>query len=240
MIIALVLFLGLMVLGVALTRRQRADSATATKDGGGDVRMIDPKELLFALPTLHDDIPPVDTSARFTEEPHAALMHEDDWRQDEFVPVGARAFVTETLARLQSHRAVHARGVGFREVLVRSESPVSLETAKIRRDDLRAVLGDTPATPLYLKSSSTPPARVRDGFTFPLPDVGFVYGCDESGYVTALGVTLVGSSFGPVAPLAAMSGRYRLLFVDWVGGVVIEPGDERGFRAWLNAIRATD
>jgi hypothetical protein len=238
MIVALVLFLGLVALGVALTRRQREATQAATK-AGGEVRMIDPKELLFAIPTLHDDIPPVDTTASFSEEPHAALMHEDDWRQDEFIPVAARAFVTETLGRLQSHRAVHARGVGFREVLIRSESPVSLATARIHRDDLRAVLGDTPPTPLYLQSSSSTPARVRDGFTFPMPDVGFVYGRIESGYVTALGLALVGSSFGPVAPLAAMSERYRLLFVDWVGGVVIEAGDERGFRAWLNARRAT-
>lgn len=238
MIIAFLLFLGLMALGLALTRRQREATQAATK-AGGEVRMIDPKELLFAIPTLHDDIPPVDTTVSFSEEPHAALMHEDDWRQDEFVPVAARAFVMETLGRLQSHRTVHARGLGFREVLIRSESPVSLATATIRRDDLRGVLGDTPPTPLYLKSSSAAPARVRDGFTFPLPDVGYVYGRTESGYVTALGLALITSAFGPVAPLAAVSDRYRLLFVDWVGGVVIEPGDERGFRAWMSRIRST-
>ena len=237
MIIALVLFLFLMTLGVALTRRQRAINAGVAKSG--EIRMVNPRELLFTLSTLHEDIPPVDTSARFSDDPHAALMHEDDWRQDEFLPVAARGFVMETLARLQSHRAVHGSGFGFREVFVRSDGPVSLVTAKVRVEDLRAALGDTPATPLYLTSTSSAPARVRDGFTFPLPDIGYVYGREESGYVTALGLALVGSGVGDTAPLTGLTNRFQLLFVDWVGGVVIERGDEQGFRAWLTAIRTT-
>ena len=61
---------------------------------------------------------------------------------------------------------------------------------------------------------------------------------EDRGFATALGLALVGSGAGDVAPLAALKSRFQLLFVDWVGGVVIEPGDERGFRAWLSAIRS--
>jgi hypothetical protein len=236
MILALVLFLFLLGLGVALTRRQRTINAELARRGGDDVRMVDPREQLFSLPTMHDDIPPVDTAASFAQEPHAALMHEDDWRQDEFLPVASRGFVMETLSRLQSHRAIHAAGMGFREVFIRSEGPISLETSKIRLEDLRAVLGDTPPTPLYLQSSSSRPARVRDGFTFPLPDIGYVYGRAESGQVTALGLALVGSGLGDVSLLAALTNRFQVLFVDWVGGVVVERGDESGFRAWITRV----
>jgi hypothetical protein len=153
--------------------------------------------------------------------------------REEFIPVASRAFVLETLSQLQSHRAIHAQGIGFREVFVRDEPPVPLAASGITRAELRPIL-DANVIALYYPGSQ--PAHIRGGFALPLPDVGFVYGEESDGVVVALGIGLVGSGVGEVAQVASLSGRFDLLFVDWIRGIVIELGDEAGFRAWLDAI----
>ena len=74
------------------------------------------------------------------------------------------------------------------------------------------------------------------GFAIPLADIGYLYGQEVDGIVVALGLGLVGSGLGDLSPVIRLTERHGLLFVDWVRGVVIEPGDANGFRRWLDAI----
>lgn len=219
-----------LALGVLIARR-RANARGRQPGSPPHTELLDPHELLFSIPTLNDLLPPVDREGVFGG--NAALMHEDDWRQEEFLSIGNRHFVEDTLLDLARHRAVHAQGPGFREVLVRREPPVPLIASKLRAASLSEVVGAVSA-PLFF--SGNPPARIRDGFAIPLPDVGFLYGTTAEGLVTALGLGLVGSGLGDVTPIAELSRTYELLFVDWIRGTVIEPGDTAGFRAWLDAI----
>lgn len=69
-----------------------------------------------------------------------------------------------------------------------------------------------------------------------LPDVGYVYGPEVGGVVAALGIELVGSGIGGRERVVGLSQLYELLFVDWVRGVMVEPGDSAGLRAWIDAI----
>lgn len=220
-------------LGPLLARRQRAGS-TATNPPSGPFELVDPKNILFAIPTLNDSVPLVDSDADFTRESGAALLHEDDWRQQEFTAVANRDFVREMLAKLSSHRAVHAHDGGFREVLIRPEPPIQFRTLGVRLDDVRAATGAS-IVPLYYLNS-TPPKRVFGGFALPLDDIGYLYGQEADGLVGALGLGLVGSGLGDVASLANLTNRHNLLFVDWIRGIVIEPGDTSGFRDWLDEI----
>ena len=220
-------------LGPLLARRQLADT-DAAQPMSGPLGFVDPNSLLFSIPTLNDSVPPVDSDGDFSREAGAALLHEDDWRQEEFTAVANRDFVREMLGQLNSHRAIHTQGVGFREVLVRPEPPTQLHTLGIRLDDVRGAVHAS-VIPLYYMNR-TPPARVGGGFALPLDDVGYLYGQEVDGLVVALGVGLVGSGLGDVASLANLTERHGLLFVDWIRGIVIEPGDTSGFRQWLDAI----
>jgi hypothetical protein len=223
----------LAALGPQLARQRRTHRDVAGQVPSGDIEFLDPRELLFSIPTLNDGLPAVDPDAHFARESAAALLHEDDWRQEEFTPVGNREFVRQVLAQLDSHRAVHAQGLGFREVHVRDEPSIRLESLGLAPGDIRAVVGSS-RVPLYL--NGTQPSRVRGGFAMILKDVGYLYGQEVDGVVTALGLGLVGSGLGDVASLGGLTERYGLLFVDWIRGVVIEPGDTHGFRRWLDAI----
>lgn len=150
----------------------------------------DPNALLFSLPTINDGIPAVEIGTSVAGESGATIIHEDDWRQEEVLPVANRGLIAETLSQLASHRAIHAQGPGFREVFVRTEPPVPLQTLRLERDKLSKELFAV-SGPLYLQGP--PLARVRGGFASPLPDVGYVYGQEVGGVVTALGIELLGS-----------------------------------------------
>lgn len=126
----------LATLGTFLARRQSHDARSCSQRDP-ELELIDPNELLFSLPTINDGIPAVEIGAGIAGESGAIIMHEDDWRQAEFLPVANRGFIAETLSQLASHRAIHAEGPGFREVFVRTEPPVPLQTLHIESDELR-------------------------------------------------------------------------------------------------------
>jgi hypothetical protein len=222
----------LAAIGTLLARRESRDRDSSSQRDG-QLELIDPNELLFSLPTINDGIPAVEIGTGFAGEAGAMLIHEDEWRQEEFIPVANRGFVAETLSQHASHRAIHAQGLGFREVFVRTEPPVPLQTLGLKRDEIRrGILSEI--APLHLEGPTS--ARVRGGFALPLPDVGYVYGQEVGGVVTALGIGLVGSGVGSLERVVSLSRRNELLFVDWVRGVTVEPGDSAGFRAWIDAI----
>jgi hypothetical protein len=220
-------------LGPLLAKRRRSAS-DVVEPPSGPFERFDPSKLLYSIPTLNDSVPPADREADYTRESAAALLHEDDWRQEEFTAVANREFVREMLAQLSRHRAIHAQDIGFREVFVRQEPPTQLHTLGIRLDDVQAAVGSS-VIPLYYLNN-TPFTRVRGGFAVILDDVGYLYGQEADGLVGALGLGLVGSGLGDVAPLARFADRHGLLFVDWIRGIVIEPGDTDGYRQWLDAI----
>ncbi len=238
------IFLGPAILALALATiaallLRRSHSAPRSSHAtSGTVEMIDPQDLLFSSPTLFDGLPAVDTDCQFANESAAALMHEDDWRQEEFLRAVNRAYVFDTLSQLRSHRTVHSRGLGFGEVFVRSEPPATLASAGLTVEHVARLATDRSLLPLYLRSGDT--HRVRAGFALRLPDVGFVYGKESGGRVVALGIGLVGSGLGEVRSVAEFSREHDLLFVDWVRGIVIEPGDAVGFRSWLDGIINSD
>jgi hypothetical protein len=222
----------LATLGTFLARRQSHDARSCSQRDP-ELELIDPNELLFSLPTINDGIPAVEIGAGIAGESGAIIMHEDDWRQAEFLPVANRGFIAETLSQLASHRAIHAEGPGFREVFVRTEPPVPLQTLHIESDELRRELL-AESVPLYFQGP--PLARVRGGLASSLPDVGYVYGQEVDGAVTALGIGLVGSGVGSLERVVSLSRQHELLFVDWIRGVKVEPGDSAGFKAWIDAI----
>jgi len=236
----------LVLLGAALSSGLRrrtvtppARAAAASVPGDG-VEMIDPRKLLFSLPTIHDGLPPVEPGgAGAAAGGGGGLLREDDWRQEEFVAAANAEYVARTLGEIRSHRAVHAAGPGFRDVFVRGEPPVPLAAAGITVDDVARALGTPERGALYFMRDGLP--RVAGGFSLVFPDGGFVYGhAQPGGVVTALGLGLVGGEpeRHVPAPVARLAARFDLLFVDWVRDAVVSPGDEDGLRAWVERVLA--
>src|SRR5215471_13288963 len=130
----------------------------------GDVQMLDPKDILFTLPTLCGPAPAVEESP---PPSGARSLHEDDWRQIEFIPAINESFVQTEIASLANFRAQHRRGAGWTSVYVRKEHPHPLSTLGLQFSAL-------PAFSTSGVTLSGPP--IRGGFA--LSDGGdwFLYG----------------------------------------------------------------
>jgi hypothetical protein len=201
---------------------------------------IDPRELLFSLPTINDGVPAVEPRTSSGREREAAILHEDDWRQQEFALAANVPFVESTLTRLRNHIAVHRAGLGFREIFVRPEPPHQLMAKGLTLHHIRHYFDGRPPLDLHLLGGGSL-NRVVGGFAWPLSGGGFLYGQQLEGSVAALGLHNIRSADTDLGPVARLTREHALVFVDWLRHEIVAPGDAVGLAAWAaRAVRDTD
>lgn len=103
---------------------READSINpeAETDEPGDIVTMDPNDILFTTPTLNDAIPA--TLEGSTVPQDCIQLHEDDWRQFEFVAASQRSEIDAELADIgaiwdNNSVPLGDSGTAFREVHVR-------------------------------------------------------------------------------------------------------------------------
>lgn len=165
------------------------------------VEMVDPREVLFSLRTLEDALPPLREGNAASAHP----LHEDDWRQREFVAKGLSSAVA---AELDDIRAINLVESGFRfdRVHIRSRIGAPLGAARLSVAAVRAAVGGLDPTDLAVGD-----ALVVGGFAFPLAGRA-VYGREIDGHVVALGIA--GDADAP--GLGALATEHDLILVDWL------------------------
>src|SRR5262245_44707119 len=104
--------------------RLRRPAASRGSESGGHVEWVDPKKILFSLPTIYDVQPVLDEVPGGVQP--AFKIHEDDWRQVEFVARRHRAALEQELADLRAFKQAHSKGVGWDSISVRKERPDGL------------------------------------------------------------------------------------------------------------------
>lgn len=165
------------------------------------VDKIDPSKILFSLPTVEDALPPM----REPDSSSAYEIHEDDWRQRDFV---SRQFTPEIDAELVEIRRVWAErdGPGFKRAHVRAKVRAPLRDVGLTLVDVREALGGVGELGLAVGDG-----LVIDGFAFPLPG-GAAYGRVADGLVEALGL------HGDAEPggLRELANQRALVLVDWI------------------------
>jgi hypothetical protein len=217
--------------GVWWTRRRAPSSAAA---GAGEVRMVDPRELLFSLPTLADGVPPVVPDDELGAESNAAVLHEDDWRQVDFASEDDRRRFEGQLAAIRSHKERYRAGLGFRRVFVRPDPPGPLAGGGITLTELARELGARAPMPVYLRGGGSV-GKAAGGFAVEVPGVGFVYGTEQGGRVGTLGLALVGAhpELGEIEALTRLSDRFDVLLVDWLRQETVPSREPARLRAWI-------
>lgn len=177
------------------------------------VTMVNPADALFSLATIGDELP----ATKGTAGEGALTLHEDDWRQMEFVAGGLREAMEREFAAI---RAVHqSRGhhPGFEKVHVRKDVPRPLGEG-IPAAGLDAWLGAEAESALAIQTGNLR-AAVVGGFALRLRGGGWAYGVREGDRVVVLGLAEVDD--GAARALAgALGDGYRL--VDWLRAGVIE------------------
>lgn len=191
---------------------------------------IDPRELLFSLPTINDRLPDEEGQADGSE----VVLLEDDWRQVEWVHVSRGEVITEELQSVRRIYEEHRQGIGFDQIHVRSRLAEPLPGAPLKAEALlRLVLG--PPLPLRLDRHGV---RIRGGFAYSLPAGWILYGTRTEQHVEVLGLHRSGEPLpdDTAAALEDLAAEHHLLLVDWCRCAAGEPGDP-SFRAVIGAAR---
>jgi len=213
-----------LTIGDAQYRAVGADPNTrALTPEAGRVRLLltrvvetDPHAVRFSVPTLEEQTPALDGPV-----PDGAIaLHEDDWRQTEFVSAAFAEAVHAEAEAVRVTKSQHEPGRGWEHLHVRRRVPAPLDGVSLNLREVVEALGVDPR-PLATRGGGA----VRDGFALPQGDA-LVYGVAPRGRVTTLGIQ--GIPDDVVGQLHALALRHKLLLVEWCVPRVVR-AHEAGF-----------
>ena len=202
-------------LGLVWIRRAKRPSPQVQK-----VREIDPTLLLFSLPTICDMAPA--TIQRATRDnPDAVRMHEDDWRQIEFVGAASLPQIDHEMADLETFKNENRVGIGWKNVYVRKERPDGLFPTRLRY----GLIDSIPHEPVRELMIGTPgrEATVKGGFAVLLGPSLFLYGRESNGIIVDLGLNRLPEESDSVSNqnILALCRKFNLVIADWYAGRVL-------------------
>jgi hypothetical protein len=181
---------------------------------------IDPKAILFLIPSINDFLPadggPVDGSE--------FVLGKDDWRQLEFVHSSHGKMVEEELVAVCRIYNEHSQGFGFNDMHVRSRIVEPIPGALLPADAL-AGLSLGPVRPLCFNDHAE---RIDGGFACALSSDWTLYGAVTNGCIGTLAFEPGRGALAETNAVAfeAFARKYGLLLVDWCGCAVGRPGDD--------------
>jgi hypothetical protein len=181
------------------------------------IERIDPKTILFSLPSINDELPGLAGEADGSE----TVLAEDDWRQVEFVHAEHRAAIDDELSDIRAIHEAHRQQMAFDKIHVRRRisdplSPSHLAYRELTRLDLAA------ARSLRLDGQGL---RIDGGFAHVLVDGWLLYGVAklESVRVLALHWRAVTTPDDKLSAIERLAREHDLLLVDWCRCAVGEP-----------------
>ena len=179
--------------------------------------LMDPKDLLFSLPTLCDLAPPVVPVTAGLVDGGAFVLHEDDWRQVEFVAKADHAAVARMLDEVRASATRNRVGLGWKNVYLRKDHATPIRSLSLTKQQVRIAFGTSEAQPVVLSSGGSPVGQVRGGFAVAVPGLGTLYGHADGETVTALGIVPVRARIDEASRgrLSMFSDAHGLEIVDW-------------------------
>ncbi|MFY0568712.1 hypothetical protein ACN28E_33500 [Archangium lansingense] len=196
--------------------------------------MVDPRELLYSLPTISNELPPIAEGStklgKFVLE-----LREDDWRQVELVTLSLQPTIATVFAAIERIYTEHRKSSGFDELHIRKEMPAPLEGTSLTLADLRGAMGET-AKWLDGVSFRGVAGLVEGSFAVGLPSGPALYGLQREGRISVLGLQHIGVSAaveGDARLLAALASKHQLCLVDWCRVEQVPASAER-IQAWLS------
>lgn len=184
------------------------------------VESIDPKKILFSLPSICNSALPVVERSDGTGRVH--VLHEDDWRQCEFVSVRHARDLSMELAAIRHIHATAAAVVGWREIHVRERVPFPL-AAGTRWADVAEQLAPLDPGPRITLGDARHAISYAVAGQF--GDGVVVWGVETAGELSVLCVENVETaSEATIARLKRVSDALSLVFVHWCRCQVYAPG----------------
>lgn len=122
------------------------------------------RSILFSLPTICDAAPETIPNPG-NDGGEAFRLHEDNWRQMEFIPAAARAQVDRELAKVEAFKRANGTGSGCKSVYLRKERPDGLYPGGVSYGRIDSIPHD-PIERLRIGTIGTPQRAqiVKGGF----------------------------------------------------------------------------
>jgi hypothetical protein len=175
------------------------------------IETIDPRQVLFSLPTISDELPPVAPGTTKLKK-DVLEMAEDDWRQTEFVHLSHDLTIDRELADVAAIYAEKRQGQGFKELHVRKRIPEPLAAARI---DLSALPAERYFDGVGFYGVA---GLIAGGFALRMRSGIELYGVTRGGIVSALCVHVLarrGIDEADINALQALAREHQLCVVDW-------------------------
>ncbi|MET1079160.1 MAG: hypothetical protein ABWY06_14205 [Pseudomonas sp.] len=177
------------------------------------VTQMDPQELLYSLPTLNNEIATVEHADSLEG---VAVLHEDDWRQCEFLEQVNESLIHEELAGVHSVCEEQRVGSAFKTMHLRQKivSPLARATIGL------AVLEESFAVSRRFSGVAFNNAAVTivGGFALQTTSGWLLWGqINQQGHITALNLARTqASDVDAIAEdIDNFTRRYALYLVDW-------------------------
>jgi len=179
------------------------------------VEALDPNNLLYTIPTIANELPEKTDTSPYSDFVYS--MHEDDWRQNEFLQQSARTLIDIELQKIKEIKTYHQKEVGDAMVAFASchvRDSIGMPDLKVALADLQAKLG--PSTMGGLKISGQ---YAEDGFALKTEATTY-FGTIENGTITQLCI----GEFSEASPneFRKIIDSFQLVLVGWVNCQVID------------------
>ena len=177
--------------------------------------LANPADALFSLPTISDDI----GNARGDTLPNDTVfaMHEDDWRQVEFVSARFSSEINQEFADIQQIWNSEKSGPRFKKTHVRKRIPEPLAQSSLYLDDLNRIF--TPQKRFEAVGFLRTVGIIPQSFAWSVSRHLVMWGIvDSNAKVVRLcvsGLPEPDQTAAISAGLATLTERYQLRFIDW-------------------------
>jgi len=183
---------------------------------------IDPQQFLYSLPTISNDLPPLDPP---TEEPSGADMfiEEDMWSQIEFFAAERLEDIRRMLAEYSGFERLQRTDSGWRQIYVRRIARTLVIAGAMAVEELEKSLGMAAGRAPLIYSAQRVSGKVRNGFSFKLGGNVSLYG-----HADQHGIAMLGAALGYQADSSKLTDAYTRLhnafgvtLVDWCAQVAL-------------------
>ena len=194
---------------------------------------LDPSELLYSLATISNELPPIEPGTTKLEK-QVVELHEDDWRQVEFVAMAQQEQIVAELAAIgRIYQEQRTEEGYFRAIHVRAGLPEPLAGAAITLAEVIAAF-DPPPVRLDGIAYRDVAGLVANGFALRLlSGIELLGVIDEAGHIAVLCLSHARPNNALERDLPALSRfaqAHRLCLISWYRAEQFPP-EESALRA---------
>lgn len=172
---------------------------------------LDPKTILFSLPTISGSALPKTFASASRND--IVTIHEDDWRQCEFISCVHSAEISAELAGIQNIRTNEAAAVGWRKIHLRERIAAPLP-AGVTWSTVRNLLGDV--DPIGGVAFGRAENCIVDAVGARFPDGLILWGVPDHGALGALCVENVDAATpATISALKQVADEISCVVVHW-------------------------